>query len=259
MLSNNGWYEFQNLMPDAYIVLAIPMDSSLTGYVPTYHDSALFWNNATIVNLSANATANIHLQSVSTTTGPGTIGGTIVWNSAATKCVGFTSPLVKAAGDVAVILTDENDQLQQFTASNADGSFQITDLPYGNYVMHIEIPGLYVEPFAFTLDENNANLNGFVVDVDFGTIVLLGVDDFSAASMIRAYPNPVSDVLTLSIPESLSMPESVQIFDAMGKLIDRVHPQQSSVSIQTSNWQSGLYYLQIHLSDGQDVSLKVIK
>lgn len=257
-LDNMGYYSVTNLLPDDYIVLAIPMDSSLVGYVPTYHESSLFWNTADVIVLNSDTLANVFLQSVSTTTGPGTVGGTILWNSGQ-KTAGFTAPNYKNTSQVNVILTDEYNDLQRFTASAPDGSFQIENLPVGNYILHVDIPGIAVEPYSFELTESSTSLNGFVVDVNNGSIAYLGMNDLTAQAQLIAFPNPFTETLNLQIPEAAGTPELIRVFDAMGKLVYSLNTSDSSLEFNTSSWKQGIYFIEIQNTNAELLHMKLIK
>lgn len=57
------------------------------------------------------------------------------------------------------------------------------------------------------------------------------------------YPNPVSAALNVSIdPNSI---ELIHIYDAQGKLLESFQATQNIININTSQWSSGLYYVQV--------------
>jgi hypothetical protein len=256
----NGLYSFQNIPGDSYILLAIPMDSTLTGYIPTYHDSALFWNSAIQLLVSSDTTANVFLQSVSTASGPGTIAGTIIWNGGQ-KCIGYTLPQFRGPEDIAVILTNESNQLQRFTFSSANGSFGFANLPYGTYVMHIELPGHYMEPFTLEIDENHQNLNGFIVDMDMGTITLLGIESLASNEKLLVGPNPIDHFLTIRFDDQITNIESVKVFNSQAKLMfhSKPMPHQENLIIDAKTWIKGVYILEIRLANQEVIRRKIVR
>ncbi|MFD2916922.1 M1 family aminopeptidase [Psychroserpens luteus] len=76
--------------------------------------------------------------------------------------------------------------------------------------------------------------------------VVLGVDDLEIANALLLYPNPTSEVLFIDKPSSLDISE-VKIFNPLGQLINRL-PFNST--IDTSAWNSGLFFVQFQTKDG---------
>jgi hypothetical protein len=63
---------------------------------------------------------------------------------------------------------------------------------------------------------------------------LLGTD-------LRAFPNPVHQVLTVKIPATENV--QVQIFNSMGQMIETSMIQGPTSSISVESWPAGSYYL----------------
>lgn len=76
--------------------------------------------------------------------------------------------------------------------------------------------------------------------------VVLGVDDLEIANLLLVYPNPTSNVLFIDKHSSLDISE-VKIFNPLGQLINRL-PFNST--IDTSVWNSGLFFVQFQTKDG---------
>ena len=62
---------------------------------------------------------------------------------------------------------------------------------------------------------------------------------------VDLYPNPTTDLLTLSIKSEKLDNFSIEIFDAQGKLIanDRYSSLAKNIGVNTSNWSTGIYFL----------------
>jgi len=58
---------------------------------------------------------------------------------------------------------------------------------------------------------------------------------------LRAFPNPVHQVLTVEIPATENL--QVQIFNSMGQMIEKSMIQGPTSSISVENWPAGSYYL----------------
>ncbi len=82
-------------------------------------------------------------------------------------------------------------------------------------------------------------------------------------SGLTLYPNPVESVLNLKIERSLTSSNySITIYDFLGKIIyneNAITLTNSSVNIDTSAWNSGIYLLKIESTNGLLQSKKIIK
>ena len=75
--------------------------------------------------------------------------------------------------------------------------------------------------------------------------------------LINFYPNPVSDVLTLQLPEAFQNAE-VSIFDITGKLVLNKLLSLSQEAIDMSGFSSGMYLLNLQ-SNESNLTVKLIK
>lgn len=73
-----------------------------------------------------------------------------------------------------------------------------------------------------------------------------------------AYPNPVTDYLTLQSNHQQTL-KVVRVYDGMGRMIQSIVPRvDSDIRIQTSDWLSGVYMLELK-GNGRVQWLKVVK
>ena len=86
-----------------------------------------------------------------------------------------------------------------------------------------------------------------------------GLSDFEIMeSTVRIYPNPANDELTISIDPSTKI-QSVNIVDVNGRLIKEIsNLSQSTLSVDISNFNSGIYFVQLN-SNGQQIIRKIVK
>lgn len=95
--------------------------------------------------------------------------------------------------------------------------------------------------------------NGFILTQGFHQPLYVGIPisvDEADQGEIIAYPNPVSDLLTINSSSSLTG-MVVHLYDAAGKLIYTDRCNGRSTSIPFSNTASGLYLLQVHGQTGE--------
>ena len=78
---------------------------------------------------------------------------------------------------------------------------------------------------------------------------------------ISAYPNPVSDVLTVTISGIEEVKGTLEMIDVLGKAV-QCHismVNNSTFNIQTSTLSSGIYFIHYKDDAGRTGTLKVVK
>jgi rhamnogalacturonan endolyase len=81
----------------------------------------------------------------------------------------------------------------------------------------------------------------------------LAVDSFEKTNLVKAYPNPTSNIVTVSIPETTVL-EKILVYNSLGQLV--ATESKNTVSLEKLN--SGNYYFLILTSTGKYVE-KIIK
>ena len=86
---------------------------------------------------------------------------------------------------------------------------------------------------------------------------ILSTENASIQKSIRFSPNPVKDVLTVNIPENFSGAK-IAIFSLLGQKIATFNSKDTTLTIDTSSYKSGIYIMQI-LNNNENVCFKIIK
>jgi hypothetical protein len=81
----------------------------------------------------------------------------------------------------------------------------------------------------------------------------LSVASFEKSDLVKAYPNPTANVVTLNIPDN-SVLEKIMVYNSLGQLVSVV--SKNTVSLE--NLDKGNYYFLISTSAGKYVK-KIIK
>ena len=79
---------------------------------------------------------------------------------------------------------------------------------------------------------------------------------------VELFPNPTTDLLTLSIKSAKLDNFSIQIFDAQGKIManDNYSSLAKNIGINTSNWSAGIYFLIMKEAKGTTLAhFKIVK
>jgi hypothetical protein len=115
---------------------------------------------------------------------------------------------------------------------------------------------------AYILDYDGNVLHSFDVGISPGSIALdvrtaTGIDDpASADSSVRLFPNPVSNHLTISAEDVIS---ELQVINALGSVIQQLHPTSASTTLAMDGYQSGVYFVQVSLEQGGQRAYRVVK
>ncbi|WP_395056234.1 T9SS type A sorting domain-containing protein [Flavobacterium sp.] len=81
------------------------------------------------------------------------------------------------------------------------------------------------------------------------TIAALSVQDFEFSNYFSVYPNPVSDVLTISAKESISV-SSINIYNTLGQLVLVIPNAQNTKTVDVSSLTTGNYFIKINSDKG---------
>lgn len=112
-----------------------------------------------------------------------------------------------------------------------------------------------------TILENTTNNQEFIISVPFpitnvifdpekdiiskNNTVTLGNENFSLEKAIAVYPNPVSDVLQIQLPDTIAL-QKVTILNNLGQITSEQYTSECSVN----QLPEGIYFIQIQTSEG---------
>lgn len=145
-----------------------------------------------------------------------------------------------------------------------DGIWQTTTLQSaGGSTYEASFPNLHandeVDYYIFAKDNSGRRERHPYIgpaDPHHFTVQSVGVEDFITSNTIALYPNPCNRQFVISCPQST---RNVEIFDLTGKLIFNTSEQNTEIIINTSNWSSGIYMVQITDKNGKTYNQKVVK
>lgn len=262
---SSGYYEFTNVAEDTYIIYAIPSFVQYPNYVPTYYESSVFWVDAIEVPVSDNVTgADINLIGFNwLPTGTGTITGNVVWNDS-TSTSTYKDRLGPSVEDITILLMTLDDNVLIYTSTDAQGYFEFKTLPYGTYKVYTELTGHITYPAIVTLDETNYTVQGIQIIINGSTIVV-GIDDSTENSTdnFSVFPNPVNDLLNLSILSNKPTDINVAILNALGQTVhsEVIHVNSGNHlhQVNVSKLPGGIYYTRLTSGSEQPSVVKFIK
>lgn len=127
----------------------------------------------------------------------------------------------------------------------------------GNLINHGNFPGMWV---SFGEDVNKKL---YIVDITEGKIYKIkgseaaGTEDFALNNSFNVVPNPASEYVSLFLERGSI--NNIEIFDLRGRLIHKeVDLSVNEKRIPVSNFESGIYFVKVFMTDGQSLTKKLI-
>lgn len=255
-----GMYYFTNVPYGTYLLKAAlaPNSSNYSNYLPSYYAGAvgeLLWSNASDVILNTPFLNYLDINLVSGTNpgGSGFIGGLV--SQGANKA---GDPL----SDINIMVLDDLGNPVAYTYSDNTGSFQISNLANGTYTVYPEVQGRTTTPIDVVITNQNIGTNDIRVEVNSTTVeatIVTGIKPIVDNNSVQLYPNPVQNELHVEWNTLESKPVTYRVMDITGKVLESFPGISGThLIINTSNYQSGIYFLSVQT--GEKISkLKFVK
>lgn len=252
--TNFASYSFQGAPARDYLVKAAPIYNSpaVSGLVPTYHDSSIYWSGANQVMHNGNVTNNINIwmRNGIPTSGPGFIAGNI--SLGANKGTGTGAP------NQLVYLRNAANHMIRFTYTDANGDYSFGNIPTGSYtvypeeIAYITIPSALQTVTAGQPSVNNVNFKKTPTHIKpTGTT---GVGNISIADAFTMYPNPANNVLYVYPKVSFKGNATIDIISITGAKVKTVVVESGKENnVDLSNMESGVYFVRITAGSEQHI------
>lgn len=239
-----GSYAFNNISSGDYLVKAAPSYGNgpvpAYGFVPTYHDSSLYWSNAVNINHTGGSTVgkDIWMQLGTPTTGPGFVDGNI--SSGAGKGTGTGVP------DMLVFLRNNIDnKMIAATYTDANGNYTFGNIPNGSYNVYPEEMSYATTPspvFSIASGQtSNTGVDFVQTDAEIIPMGTLSVAVLGKNEGIRIYPNPVHDQLVIENKNGLF--NDVIVYSTLGQVIKQQSMKPGISKMELSSLSNGTYYV----------------
>lgn len=189
--------------------------------------------------------------------GPGT--HMVTYSLPSALCGGNDTVIIETFQTPVVTLTTPTTLI----APNATPIMLTATPPGGRLTVNGSISGVWFDPSFWGLGTHNLvyDYSNGVCDASASVTInvgYVGVDDINVSSLIDLYPNPISDVLNISLGD-VNVSE-VQIYDVMGKIIRSTGVESDHVTVDVYDFSPGMYFVRFVMQDGHlSEPFKVVK
>lgn len=250
---NYGNYCFDNLtLGDTYYIKAAlaPGSTGYSSHLPTYYGNSLNWQYATSIILGdfAPNVANITLIAGENPGGAGFVGGVVSDGAGRSTSAGMAG--------IEVILYDSNYLPVAVAYTDADGNYQFSNIPTGNYFVVVEYLGASSDQIAVNANPGVVAAN-FVKNNDhFAGALSLGTSTVQPAS-VNVRPTLLAANALVTI-ESQTIIQQVKVVDMLGSTVYVQKLNNNNTTIQLNNWAKGYYICEILDTNGNAHRTKIV-
>ncbi len=101
----------------------------------------------------------------------------------------------------------------------------------------------------------------FAFDLAYANMMVVGIEDYSMVTSLDVYPNPVTDVLNINIEINNKDELTCKIVNMVGQVVhheDILADSTTTISINTSEFKVGTYFVQLSSNKGYSIAKKFI-
>jgi hypothetical protein len=252
-LYNYASYHFDNKPAGSYRVKAAitGQPAGTAGFVPTYHDSSLYWLTAAVINHTGGSSTNnnVWMRTGTVTSGPGFIGGNVTTgaNKSANKTT--SNPCV---GLLVYLINSTTNQLVGSSVTDASGNYSFSNLPVGNYKVSPEEMNFTTTSWTniaiTTAQPSAASINFAEHTVSFTiTPITTGVATVANNIHINVYPNP-SNTGNINIAIGSVASAQVTVTNIAGQIVHNATMTADAngvITLDVAALQAGTYFVTV--------------
>ena len=268
ILEDDGSYLFDDLYPGNYTLMAVPDWVQYPNDICTYYGDQTGWKGAPFQDLVPKYTSNtmdIKLVEVAPPgSGEGSMSGTISLEEEVDDALKGTN--ARPSPKSSVILLKKNKkstmagEIVAFVETDEFGMFSFTDVPDGEYLLHVEVTGLeMLQIYDVTIvgDQIVSGLNytigedGIYIGYPVGVSLLENEE-------LNIYPNPGPGLIMMDLPAAGDYVVKIFAIDGRMVLEEQFSSAGGARTINLSGASDGTYFIRVMGTD-TDVTLKYIK
>ena len=259
IIDSSGTYSFGIVPNGSYLIKAAlsPNSAYYSSFLPTYYaigtpqipGGELLWSNADYATSPNNGIYYDILMVPGTNLGGnGFVGGLV---SQGANKVG--DPI----SDILIIVTDLSGNPVAYEYSDISGSFDMDDLPYGDYILYPEVYGKTTNSMNFTLSATSPNANNFRVAVNSSSVdvsIATGIERVNEFSNVTLFPNPVQNELNIDFGRMIQNEINIEMYDVAGRRIsNQEFSGSNTVKLNTTSLNEGVYLIKLTSNEGEQV------
>jgi len=263
-IDNSGHFSFSNLTAKDFALKIIPDTSVYKNTIPTYHGNDFNWKNN--IPISADTCSNGLNLAIQVDTlfpiisGAGKISGYLLYDGTGNKT---SDPI---PGIDVVLDKIPPSKSVNYTVTDTSGYYEFNNLPYGDYTIKIDFPGLKNDSLFFVSINNNYS---YLPNLDYcvdtmkmthvcGAFTSIQKIENKVGKSFTVYPNPFNNEINISTNKNNSLIQ-LYIFDYSGRLILSENEKSNGViSKDLSNLEAGIYFLNI-IENHASETIKIVK
>jgi Leucine-rich repeat (LRR) protein len=254
----DGAYNFAKVVLDNYQILGFADTLTHPGALPTFYKKTIFWEEAdtVVVDNSRNDLDIISAFKPGTSPGgKGIISGVVLEANSSGR-----TKVARRVNDAGVCArrVENNGRGQKETLTlvayvftNANGEFEITNLPVGTYRLNIQYPGYPMDDKSFVTVPIGTALQSQVqveATVDKGKITvrqLIVTESWNAEGYsAEVFPNPSSSFIRIRFA-STSVSRAINLTDNTGRQIKNIKANDTETLMDVQALPAGNYLLSI--------------
>ncbi len=270
MLQDDGSYLFDNLYPGNYAILAVADPTQYPDALPTYFGDQTEWENASFHNIYPKFNSDINnirlveIEPMSSADGSGQMSGTILYADEERSMKKGTSARPAAKSSVILLKKSKKStmagEVVAYTETDESGMFAFQNVPDGDYLLHVEVPGLeMLETHEVTIVGDQIVTGLDYTISDNGVFIGWGVGiSFLENETLKIYPNPGPGLILMDLPAAGEY--AVNIYSTDGRLVLNlaIDSAGGASSLNISAEPDGIYLISVEGPE-TSTSIKYIK
>lgn len=246
------YYFYKKVAGEYYINAQLDINDPNFGlFLPTFYPNTFYIDSAKSVEiLSDNWELDIVLYRFENeNTGLGNIKGSILIDDEKIAIHGI---------DVQV----RNEFGNPFSHTQTDrfGNFEISDLPYGNFILYPQILGYTTIPYHFEISEANTELLDVQMKISNGQISSYINESIVSHNSFLCFPNPANQSINLRFDFDGSQQIQTRVLDISGRVVYEESDDSMrnyNNQLNTNDWENGYYFIEVFLNGNKAISQKV--